>query len=361
MNITAKITGIKYTPFLCRDLNEYGFDELDNSLSKDATFILKVDDKNKVAISWWVSAKRTRSYPYARVYDSLSFSGKKITIIPILKDEGKEGDRDFLQWDTVSLMSLLGIYVIISYYKDAIQSSRYKHKITKQKFDIEQVKSEIKKIISFQSDALHWNLKQIENVGEIGEKALKSYEEISSRLGVEMHSKESAKKRIQKLLEGKEEFMNLSRKLAKKAQEREQVTTQPKELVDGTKATLTIKNYLGGYYYFTADEVEIKGEDVHLIEAKHTGREIFPSPGDIKDGLLRMILFTNLEEVKVDDKEYNPVPVLKLTSDERFDIDKLSSSKREILETLMKEAKTNGFKVLLNNNSINFPETQTRL
>ena len=68
---------------------------------------------NEFAVSWWVSPKRTRSYPYARVYDTLGFSGKKATIIPIIKDEGKDGDRDFLQWDTISLMSLLGVYVIV--------------------------------------------------------------------------------------------------------------------------------------------------------------------------------------------------------------------------------------------------------
>ena len=125
-SITAKIKGIKYTPFLCRKLNTFNFNELDKALSKDATFILKIDDKNQIALSWWVSAKRTRSYPYARVYDSLSFAGKKVTIIPIVKDEGIDGDRDFLQWDTVSLMSLLGVYVIIAYYNDAIQSLRYR-------------------------------------------------------------------------------------------------------------------------------------------------------------------------------------------------------------------------------------------
>ncbi|MGC9043411.1 MAG: hypothetical protein ACP5KG_06100, partial [Myxococcota bacterium] len=77
--------------------------------------------------SWWVSPKRTRSYPDARVYDTLSFEGKKVTIIPIINDEGREGDRDFLQWDTISLMSLLGVYVIIGYYKNAEKSKRYAH------------------------------------------------------------------------------------------------------------------------------------------------------------------------------------------------------------------------------------------
>ena len=110
MDLSAKITGIKYKPFLCAKLKTYAFRDLGNALAKNAVFILDVDKENKVAMGWWVSAKRTRSYPYARVYNTLNFSGKKITIIPVVKDEGKQGDRDFLQWDTVSLMSLLGVY-----------------------------------------------------------------------------------------------------------------------------------------------------------------------------------------------------------------------------------------------------------
>ncbi len=116
MDIYAEITGLKYTPFLCSKLNVFDITEIEKALSTSATFILKINEENKIVVSWWVSPKRTRSYPYARVYDSLAFSGKRVTIIPIFKDEGKDGDRDFLQWDTVSLMSLLGVYVVISYY-----------------------------------------------------------------------------------------------------------------------------------------------------------------------------------------------------------------------------------------------------
>lgn len=53
--------------------------------------------------------------------------------------------------------------------------------------------------MTYQSDALPWNLSQIEKVGEIGQKALGSYEEISKRLRVEMHSGNRPKK-IQQLL-----------------------------------------------------------------------------------------------------------------------------------------------------------------
>ncbi|KAA0004609.1 MAG: hypothetical protein DRN33_00685 [Thermoplasmata archaeon] len=348
MHIFADIRGLKYTPMLCRKLNTFNFNSIDTALSKYSTFILSIK-KNNFAVSWWVSPKRTRSYPYTRVYDSLSFSGKKVTIIPILKDEGKEGDRDFLQWDTISLMSLLGVYVIISYYAEASKSTKYKNKITKQRFDINHVKREIQKLLSYQSDALHWNLAQIDNIKKIGQKALQSYSKISKKLNVEMHSYESARKRIEQLSEGKEIFMKTSRNLAEKAQIRESITIQPKEHLTGEKATITIKNYLGGYYYFTCDEIEIHGKSLYLIEGKHTKTNNLPSLGDIKDGLLKMILFTNLENVKIGRKKYKPIPILKLTTGKGLVMKSLSRIQNELLRDLKEEAKTNGFRVLINN------------
>jgi len=343
MDLSAKIKGIKYKPLLCRDLEVFDYKNLEKALSSCASFILKINKENQVAMSWWVSAKRTRSYPYARVYDTLGFSGKKITIIPVVKDEGKEGDRDFLQWDTVSLMSLLGVYVIIAYYSDAERSKRYRHKITNQRFDIDYIQKQIKNILSYQSDALHWNLTHIDKVGQIGQKALEAYTRISRKLKVEMHSKQSAEKRIAELLKGKNEFMKLSRMLAEKAQKRERLTIQPKENLSGTKAIITIRNYLGGYYYFTSDEARIKGNDVFLIEGKHSKNNSLPSLEDIKDGLLKMILFTNLEDVKIDGKNYNPKPVLKLTVENHFDLKNLNATQKKNLELLHKEARTNGF------------------
>jgi len=342
MDLSAKITGIKYKPFLCADLKEFAFRELEEALSKHASFVLNVSKGKNVAISWWVSAKRTRSYPYARVYDTLNFVGRKITIIPIIKDEGKEGDRDFLQWDTVSLMSLLGIYVIIGYYVEAEKSKRYRHKITNQRFDINYIREKIQEILSYQSDALHWNLSQVDKVGEIAQRALKSYELISKKTKVEMHSWASAEKRIKQLQKGKKEFMNLSRALAKEAQRRESITTQPKEYLSGEKGTITIKNYLGGFYCFTVDEVELKDKEVYLIEGKHS-KGLLPSISDIKDGLIKMILFTNLEDVRINGKSFDPKPVLKLTVENHFDNKKLSETQKKNLDLLYREAKINGF------------------
>ena len=352
MNIAARIKDTKYTPFLCRPLKTYDIKDLEDAISKDATFILQTDGKNKIALSWWVSSKRTRSYPYARVYDSLDFMGKKVTIIPATKDEGAEGDRDFLQWDTISLMRLLDIYVIISYYKTAKPSERYKNKITKQRFAIEQIKKEITNLSSYHSSALHWNIAQIDKLAEISNNALKSYDEIASKLKIVMHNRDGAEKRIAEIKKSKDAFMRLSRQLAESAQKRESATTQVKELVDGTKATITISNYVGGFYFFTCDEVRIKGNSIFLIDAKNTTRGHLPSLSDIKDALLKMVLFSNLKNVEIDGNHYNPIATIKLTGNDVIKRSSLSGGEKEMFERLIREAKTNSFKILLNNTVI---------
>lgn len=363
IEIVADIEGIRYKPYLCKDLNKsiYSIKNIEEALSKEATFMLKMEENKSIAVSWWVSPKRTRSYPYARVYDSLDFIGKKATIIPVMKDEGKDGDRDFLQWDTISLMSLLGIYTIISYYIRADKHPKYNNKITNQRFDIEHIKRTIRELLDYQSDALHWNLKQLDNVSEISNRALDAYQRISNDLNVKMHSAESIKLRIKELLKGRDNFIKLSRSLARNAQKRETVTRQPKEdLGEGKKAAITIRNCLGGNYYFTCDEIELKDDDniVYLIEGKHTATGILPSLEDIKDGLLKMILYTNLKNVTINGKQYRHIPVLKLTTKMDFkghSLQDLFNSKKYkwIINKLIEEANENNFKILLNDIYLN--------
>ena len=59
-------------------------------------------------------------------------------------------------------MSLLGVYVVITYYSDASRNTKYEHKITNQRFDLKHIGEEIKRLQYYQSDALHWNIGQIE-------------------------------------------------------------------------------------------------------------------------------------------------------------------------------------------------------
>jgi hypothetical protein len=348
LDIYCEIKGLKYTPKMCRELRTFNIVDIDDIITprSPGTFLLNIEDK-QICVSRWVSPKRTRSYPYARVYDSMEFSGKKVTIIPVIKDEGREGDRDYLQWDTISLMSILGVFVIISYYSNASKSNTYDNKITNQLYDVENIKSNIDKIINYQSDALHWNISQIDKIKDIGEKAINAYQDISEILDVEMHSLDKAKRRIDEIREGKENFMKLSRDLASEARNREVMTEQPKEFVNGEKCGITIKNYLGGVYFLTCDEFVINNSEIYLIESKHTSIDTLPSLSDIKDGLLKMVLFTNLEEINLDEKNYTPVPVLKLTSGVE-DIKYIENKNEKFLNSLKNEAETNNFRVIIN-------------
>ena len=143
MNIFAKIENVEYEPLLCRELPVVSLKDFEmGEAFTNANFVVDIKE-GKIAISHWVSAKRTRSYPFARVYDTMNYK-TRITIIPLVKDEGKDGDRDYLQWDTVSLMSLLGVYVIIAYYDKANKSKDYDNKITDQEFDYKYVKKKFK-------------------------------------------------------------------------------------------------------------------------------------------------------------------------------------------------------------------------
>jgi len=342
MEIIGEIHGIKYQQKLSdTKYKEYDISELKEALLSKSKFLLNVDAINKFAVSWWVSAKRTRSYPYARLYDILAYTGKKITVIPAYKDEGKDGDRDFLQWDTISLMSLLGVNVIISYYKSADKNKKYNDKITNQRFDAEHILDEIKKITSYQSDALHWNLEQVDNIINLTQKAVEAYKKISCDTKVNMHSEQKISEKIELLKKDRDNFMNLSRKLSKEAQKREIVTIQPKEdIIIGEKATITISNYLGGYYFFTADEARILDKSINLIEAKHSSKSKLPSLNDIKDGLIKMMLYSNLRKIKTNSEECEVKPILKLTTAKSGE---LTSRQLNILNLLKEEAALNGF------------------
>ena len=65
-----------------------------------------------------------------------------------------------------------------------------------------------------------------------------------------------------------------------------------------------------------------------------------------------MILFTNLEHLKVGEEDYIPVPVLKLTTDSGFSLNSLSTSQSKLLSALEQEAETNGFQVIVNETRI---------
>ena len=357
MDVIGTITGLKYQILFTNVLKDVNIEDFD--INKIPSSCLLKNNKNTSAISKWVSPKRTRSYPFERVYNTLHFS-KKITVIPVVKDEGASGDRDFIQWDTVSLMSLLDVFVIFAYYEKAKKRG---NKITNQQFDNNYVLSKIKEIEQYHSSALHWNLNEL-NTGlhTIIDKVKLSYANIEETTKVKLHNTSGLDNFKEKIGKDVSLFMSFSRNKAQKAQSREFVTQQPKESLSTlSKAKITITNYLGGQYFLTVDEIKITEKNISLIEGKHTKNALLPSKGDIKDGLLKMILYSNLSKISVNGKNTKSNAVLNLTSSKLKGIITSSSSKKdnglfflennfsdkqmELVETIFAEARQNNFVV----------------
>ncbi|MGI9056548.1 MAG: VWA domain-containing protein, partial [Pyrinomonadaceae bacterium] len=360
IQITGEITGIEDRPLLTQSLKESEKRNFDINNAPPA-FILS-DGQRKIAVSRWVSPKRTRSYPYERVYNTLS-QPKRITIIPVVKDEGAKGDRDFIQFDTFSLMSLLEVFVIPAYYNDADKAVK-EGKITNQKFDNDYVLSKIIEVENYQSSAQDWNLKQLGEISGLLEKASNSYKVISEKTGIIMHGEQGIINFSERIKDNLDEFRMFSRLKAQNAQTLELKTLQPKEsLSSDTKGRVTITDNLGGKYYFTCDETRIENDTIFLIEAKHSSRAKMPGQSDIKDGILKMILYSNLKNVRVGNVSYKYKPVLRLTSGtlkgeissdssiEDFDNfskeNLLTKKQKDFLNAVFTEAKQNRFVVKL--------------
>jgi hypothetical protein len=79
-----------------------------------------------------------------------------------------------------------------------------------------------------------------------------------------MHSRQSAEKRIAELLKGKDEIYEVIANASRKSQT-ERLTVQPKRICLN-KSNNHYTKFFGGYYYFTSDEVEVKENNVFLIE-----------------------------------------------------------------------------------------------
>lgn len=343
MEIVATVKGISYRATMCKAFERFPVSLLSQGL-EFPVFLCDLGDAQEMAISCWVSPKRTRSYPFSRVYDTLGFTGRKVTVIPIVKDEGHDGDRDYLQWDTVALMGLLGVYVIPAYYLTAEKNEKYQNKITNQKFCVSFVEEQLIKLKFYHSSALHWNLEQLDRLPEIGTLAVNSYKSISSSLNVRLHSTDGMTTRFELATSDRKKFLEECRNRSKAAQLRETGTVQPKEMFDGNKGIITIEDAVGGLYPLTCDHVEITNTNVlKLMESKHAEKKALPALDDIKDGLLKIALFSNLTSAKVGDTAYSCKPVLRLSCGSAET--KLSATQANSLHKLQIEAQLNQFEL----------------
>jgi VWFA-related protein len=358
IKVTGEVEKINYKQFVNDNLRESKLENFDINKSSGA-FILS-NGTEKIAVSRWISPKRTRSYPYERVYDTLAFP-KRVTIIPVVKDEGLGGERDFLQWDTISLLSLLDVHVVLAYYNEATKNLKRNDQITGQKFDNNYISARLNEVFDFKGTAREWNEREAKELKSVFEKAKLAYRSISKSTKTYLHD-ETALDQLIKLAENANSFAQFSRNKSQRGQSRELQSIQPKEaLSTDTKGGVTITNLGGGKYYFTCDETRVEGKTLFLIEAKHSQRAILPGETDIKDGLLKMMVYTNLKNVRVGKNPVTGKAVLRLTSsklvgsvnsasndDEAikfFQTNSLNVSQINLIKKLFREARENNFEI----------------
>jgi hypothetical protein len=310
------VSNVQYTACLAEKLPEYDFCDFDINKARPCGKIIVPD--GSVAYSKWVSPKRTRSYPFARLYDILN-APKRITVIPVLKDEGIDGDLDRIQFSTISWLNLFDIYIVLAYYESAVRNSRAgqskRNKISKQSFSPDFVERQILDILKYKNSALHWNFNLLEtSFVDIYRKALDSYQVISRQTGIKMHDRKAQEKYLEKVRANFDDFKNLSLSGSKNASIREAAVVHHNEhLSDGSKVRLNIRNYLGGVYYLTADEVIKEGDRYVIQESKNSTKGSLPSLDDIKDGLFKIALFSNIDALLLEGQKVDFTVRLKLT------------------------------------------------
>lgn len=317
LHFTGFIKGVKYKSHLTpKSVTRYLFEDFNVNTAK-STGIIKIGE-TEVSYSKWVSPKRTRSYPFSRIYNTYN-AARTLTIIPIIKDEGADGDLDKLQYSTISWMNLMNVYIVLGYYESAQKSSKPgqagRNKLTSQKFNSTFVASQIEEIINYRQSALHWNKSLFEErFIDIFRQGLDSYVLISQKTNIKIHSHCGMEKYLNSIIGDFEEFKNLSLKGSEAASKRESTTYHRLEhLADGIKATFCIRNYLGGLYYLTPDEILKSGSRYIIQESKNTTKDSLPSLNDIQDGLFKLILYSNIDSLQLNGEEVLFSVRLKLT------------------------------------------------
>ena len=322
--LTGFIRDATYTPYLNpSNFSAYNISQFDVNQAQAYGLINLGVPGNSLAFSKWVSPKRTRSYPFARIYNTYHLNSKKVTIIPIIKDEGAgTQNNDRINYITFSWMNLLNIYIILAWYEDAERKPNTTNRITNQILNAESVRKKLLEVSRYQMTALHWNTTHFEKDFEsIYLNAVAGYKKISLEENVGIHS---PTKHLQTLEKFKTDghfsltsFKEATLPRSSEAAHRESLTTHILESLDeNTKGVFRISNYLGGQYHLTADEVYWEDAQLIVQESKNSSKGKLPSEDDIKDGLSKLILFANMERVTIDDQSDIQFSTrLKLTGD----------------------------------------------
>lgn len=317
LSFQGYIENVSYFPNLQPELGKYDLTTFDIN-SAAASGIIDAGNNNLFGYSKWVSPKRTRSYPFARIYNTY-YLLKKVTIIPIIKDEGIAGDNDRINFITLSWMNLVNVYVVLAWYDTAVSHRSREGKITGQVMNVDYVQERLWEITHYQQSALHWNKMHFtRDFEQVMNRAVESYEQVATSLSVEMHSIDAHRNFLSELkvddVFSLDRFREITLPRSYQAAQREILTAHSLEyLDDGYKGYFSIENQLGGEYHLTADEIYSQDQTIIIQESKNSSKDSLPKIADIKDGLFKLILFSNMSSLFIAEKPVEFVVRLKLT------------------------------------------------
>ena len=324
MSKTLKLNGIirniNYDPQVRKTpLEQVAFDGFDINPAP-ASGIIEFADDTSLGYSKWNTPKPSRTYPSARIYRTYHLQSKRVTVIPVIKDEGKDSpNNDRISSMTLARMNLMSVYIILAWYERAEPHPERANRTTDHFFNNEFVVERIREIKRAQKSALHWNIMHFERDFEyVFRQAVESYQSIGKQYGLEMHSAENHLAILEQyLVNGKfnlEAFARYSSARSSAAAKREAMTTHDlEELLDGHKAYLELENIQGGKYHLTADEVYWEEGRLVIQESKNTTRAKMPSLNDVQDGLFKNILYYGIDELYIGAEPIEFVTRIKLT------------------------------------------------
>lgn len=188
-----------------------------------------------------------------------------------------------------------------------------------QRLNAECVRDKVAAVRDYRASALHWKTSHFqEDFEPVFTRAVQRYQEIGVTYSIPMHNAADHLRVLDAYRNGGVFDLDSYRAStlfgsAAAAQRELAVSHRHERLREGTKAIFRIKNYLGGEYFLTADEVFQEGESWIIQEAKHSQNGLMPKRSDIQDGLFKLILFLNLDSLLLNEQPVRFQVRLRLT------------------------------------------------
>lgn len=335
LHFTGTVKRIDYDPQLRTGLlPKLDFDTMDiNDASPCGMLVF--DEESMFPFCKWLSPKPSRSYGPARTYRTYHLS-KMVTVIPVLKDEGGGSqNNDRMTFTTLSRMNLMNVHIALAWYESAQPHASRANCITDQRLNQPFVVGLLQEIKRYKLSAHHWNEMHFKrDYAQVYRRAVESYQEIGQRYDLVMHSAANHLRLLeQAMVDGRfsiDAFAERSLRRSFRSSRSEAATLHELEyLSDGRKASIELKNFLGGRYHLTADEVFWEGDRLILQESKNSKGRL-PSLDAVRDALFKNILFMSIGNLYLDGAEIPFETRVKLTGNLRGGLELPADDRRKI-------------------------------